>query len=67
MSKHVCTQAIDGAVGFIAQAESALDAAIAKLGENHAVAFPDTAYSLPVIYSMTGEKMETLVISFYVA
>ena len=34
-----------------------LDAAIAKYGEEKAVGFPETAYSLPCYYSITGEKM----------
>ncbi len=37
-----------------------LDAAIAKYGEEKAVAFPETAYSLPCYYSITGEKINTL-------
>ena len=37
-----------------------LDAAIAKYGEDKAVGFPDTAYSLPCYYSETGEKISTL-------
>ena len=36
-----------------------LDEAIKVKGENAEVSFPDTAYSLPIIYSLTGKKMET--------
>ncbi|MGI6110158.1 MAG: acetyl-CoA decarbonylase/synthase complex subunit alpha/beta [Eubacteriaceae bacterium] len=41
-------------------AEQTVDQAIAAHGENCAVAFPDTAYALPVIYAATGQKMTTL-------
>ena len=37
-----------------------LEAAIAKYGEDKAVGFPETAYSLPCYYSETGEKIATL-------
>ena len=38
----------------------AIDAAIATYGETEAVSFPDTAYSLPCYYAITGEKISTL-------
>jgi len=60
MSKLICAQAIDGAALWIARAEAKLGEAIKQRGEHSPVAFPDTAYSLPVIYSFTGERMETL-------
>ncbi len=60
MSKLIAASAIDGAIEWVARAEAKLDEAIKKGGESGAVGFPDTAYSLPVIYSFTGEKMETL-------
>jgi acetyl-CoA synthase len=44
----------------VARAEAKLDEAVAAKGESSAVGFPDTAYFLPVIYSFTGEKMQTL-------
>ena len=40
--------------------EGAIDAAIAQHGEDKAVSFPDTAYSLPCYYSVTGSKVTTL-------
>ena len=46
-------QALDAARGFLNQE-------IEKHGREHKVAFPDTAYSLPVIYAATGHKMNTL-------
>ena len=60
MSKLICSSAIDGAMDWIVRAETKLDAAIKEKGENCKVGFPDTAYYLPVIYSFTGEKVETL-------
>ena len=39
---------------------AAIDAAIAQYGESEPVAFPDTAYSLPCYYSITGVKINTL-------
>jgi len=60
MSKYIATKAIDGAVEWVARAESMLNQAITAKGETCKVAFPNTAYYLPVIYSFTGEKVETL-------
>jgi acetyl-CoA synthase len=60
MSKVICSSAIDGAIAWVAKAEGKLDEAVAAKGESCAVGFPDTAYFLPVIYSFTGEKMQTL-------
>ena len=61
MSKLICSSAIDGAIAWVARAEAKLNEAVAAKGESCAVGFPDTAYYLPVIYSFTGEKMQTLV------
>jgi len=60
MSKLICSSAIEGAIGWVARADAKLDEAVAAKGESCAVGFPDTAYYLPVIYSFTGEKMQTL-------
>ncbi|MBU2647979.1 CO dehydrogenase/CO-methylating acetyl-CoA synthase complex subunit beta, partial [bacterium] len=60
MSKIICGSAIEGAIGWVVRAETMLEAAIAQKGEAAAVAFPGTAYYLPIIYSFTGEKVETL-------
>ena len=40
--------------------EGAVDDAIKKYGESHAVGYPDTAYFLPIIYAATGVKIKTL-------
>ncbi|MFC1610325.1 acetyl-CoA decarbonylase/synthase complex subunit alpha/beta [Myxococcota bacterium] len=60
MSKLICTSAIDGAVEWVARADAKLAATVEKTGEDHTVGFPDTAYYLPIIYSLSGEKVETL-------
>ncbi len=60
MSKIICSSAIDGAIQWVAKAEAKLSEAIKQKGESAPVAFPSTAYYLPVIYSFTGEKAETL-------
>jgi len=39
---------------------AAIDAAIAQYGESESVAFPDTAYSLPCYYAVTGVKINNL-------
>jgi len=49
MSKLICSSAIDGAIEWIAKAESILDEAIKKKDESATVSFPNTAYFLPVI------------------
>jgi acetyl-CoA synthase len=40
--------------------EGAINEAIEKYGEDKAIAFPDTAYSLPCYYGVTGSKVGTL-------
>jgi len=60
MSKLICTSAIDGAVEWVVKAEMMVEKAIAEKGLDCPVGFPDTNYYLPVIYSFTGKKMQTL-------
>jgi acetyl-CoA synthase len=60
MSKIICTSAIDGARGWIAEAEERLNHAIREKGESSPALFPGTAYYLPVIYAFTGEKVRML-------
>ncbi|MFR8331874.1 MAG: hypothetical protein ACLU9S_05510 [Oscillospiraceae bacterium] len=45
---------------YIGLTEAAIDSAIAQYGESQAVSFPDTAYSLPCYYAVTGVKVGTL-------
>ncbi|MBI5093461.1 MAG: CO dehydrogenase/CO-methylating acetyl-CoA synthase complex subunit beta [Candidatus Hydrogenedentes bacterium] len=60
MSKLICSSAIIGARDTVERADAILAQAIAEKGADHPVAFPDTAYYLPVIYSFTGSKVEKL-------
>ncbi|HEY3323907.1 MAG TPA: acetyl-CoA decarbonylase/synthase complex subunit alpha/beta [Planctomycetota bacterium] len=60
MSKAICTDAIAGARETVARAKATLAEAIAAKGRECAVAFPGTAYYLPVIYSFTGRKVTKL-------
>ena len=60
MSKLICSSAIDGAAYWLMEADKILTEAIAQKGLDCPVSFPDTTYYLPVIYSFTGKKMQTL-------
>ncbi|MEI6899724.1 MAG: CO dehydrogenase/CO-methylating acetyl-CoA synthase complex subunit beta, partial [Bacteroidota bacterium] len=58
MSKIICSNAIDGAIRWVAIAEEKLNETIKAKGLLHPACFPETAYYLPVIYSFTGLKVE---------
>jgi len=60
MSRYIATRAIRGANALVHEAALMLDKAIAEKGPDTPVSFPNTAYYLPLIYGMTGEKIETL-------
>ncbi len=60
MSKLIASSAIQGAHQIVRQAEEAAAKAIAAKGLECPVSFPNTAYSLPVIYSMLGRKVDRL-------
>ncbi|HEY3375192.1 MAG TPA: acetyl-CoA decarbonylase/synthase complex subunit alpha/beta [Candidatus Aquicultor sp.] len=60
MSKIIATSAIRGAHETINLAEARIKEAIDAKGPNHEVAFPNTGYYLPVIYGLSGEKIEKL-------
>lgn len=60
MSKIIATGAIKGAYKIVERAEKMLASSIEKNGEDQKVEFPDTGYFLPVIYGMTGIKVEKL-------
>ena len=60
MSRLVAFAAIQGAYNIVSKAEGKLFQAIDKFGSNQPIAFPNTAYYLPVIYSILGMKVETL-------
>ncbi len=60
MSKIICSAAIRGAKKIIDMAEESYEEALKKYGADHEVSFPNTAYYLPVIYSMLGAKVEKI-------
>ena len=53
-------RALNGAIVATSYAEILLSRAIRTYGENQQVSFPDTAYFLPVISSLSGEKVTRL-------
>jgi len=60
MSKIIATAAIRGANQIYKQAEEALQEAIDKKGKDEPVAYPNTAYYLPIMYLFLGQKAEKL-------
>lgn len=60
MSKIIAAAAIKGAHQIVDKAEAKLREAIDAKGPNEEVAFPNTGYYLPVIYGLTGHKVEKL-------
>lgn len=60
MSKIIATAAIRGAHKLVAQAAELLQRTIDQKGRETAVAYPNTAYYLPVMYLFLGQKVETL-------
>ncbi|MBI5843765.1 MAG: CO dehydrogenase/CO-methylating acetyl-CoA synthase complex subunit beta [Deltaproteobacteria bacterium] len=60
MSKLVAFAAIQGAYNIVSKAEGALKKSLASRDASTKVEFPNTAYYLPVIYSLLGIKVETL-------
>jgi acetyl-CoA synthase len=60
MSKIICSAAIRGAHNIVDMAEEKYGEALKKYGAEQEVSFPNTAYFLPIIYSMLGAKVQTL-------
>ncbi len=60
MSKIICSAAIRGALKIVDMAEASYEEAVKKYGPEQEVSFPNTAYYLPIIYSMLGAKVEKL-------
>ncbi|NPV54280.1 MAG: CO dehydrogenase/CO-methylating acetyl-CoA synthase complex subunit beta [Firmicutes bacterium] len=56
MSRELCKAAIEGSIIATSYAEILLNQAIRRHGEDRPVAYPDTAYRLPVIRSLSGEE-----------
>jgi acetyl-CoA synthase len=60
MSKLIATAAIAGAGKTVEKAQAAVQSALDQYGADKTVEFPNTAYYLPIIYSMTGEKVKNV-------
>ena len=60
MSKIIATAAIRGAHEYVSRAERDLAAALESHGPDTPVSLTDTAYYLPVIYALTGRKVQKL-------
>jgi len=60
MSKIIATAAIRGAHRMVDRADEALGAALKKYGKDTAVAYPNTAYYLPIMYLFLGQKVKQL-------
>lgn len=60
MSKIIATAAIRGAHQMVATAEQNLAKAIEKHGKDAPIAYPSTAYYLPIMLLFLGQKVEKL-------
>ncbi|MFW6179680.1 MAG: CO dehydrogenase/CO-methylating acetyl-CoA synthase complex subunit beta, partial [Desulfohalobiaceae bacterium] len=60
MSKLVAFAAIQGAYNVVSKAEGQYKKALETYSATTEVGFPNTAYYLPVIYSLTGHKVANL-------
>jgi acetyl-CoA synthase len=60
MSKVIATGAILGSHYYVKQAEALVEKAISEKGADFKFEFPDTAYFLPQMFTMTGFEVRTL-------
>lgn len=60
MSKIIATAAIRGAHHMVDRAAEVLEAAVKARGKETAVAYPNTAYYLPIMYLFLGQKVKRL-------
>jgi acetyl-CoA synthase len=60
MSRYIATRAIRGANALVNEAEVMLHKALREKGPETPVAFPNTAYHLPLIFGMTGVAVQKL-------
>jgi acetyl-CoA synthase len=60
MSKIICSAAIRGAHRIVDMAEENYEKALKKYGPEQKVGFPNTAYYLPIIYSVLGAPVKQL-------
>ncbi len=61
MSKIIASAAIRGAHKIATRVEKKYAEVLGKYGPEQEIGFPDTAYYLPIIYSLTGIKVTDLV------
>ena len=60
MSKLVAFAAIQGAYNIVSKAEGKMKKALEKYGPEQKLEFPNTAYYLPIIYSILGIPVKTM-------
>ncbi|RUM89520.1 MAG: CO dehydrogenase/CO-methylating acetyl-CoA synthase complex subunit beta, partial [Thermodesulfatator sp.] len=60
MSRIIATKAIRGAHKIVERAQEKYEEAVKKFGKEAEVAFPNTAYYLPIIYAMLGYPVKRL-------
>jgi acetyl-CoA synthase len=60
MSREVMAAAIRGATVFVNEAESKFTEAVNKFGKDQKVEFPETAFFLPMIYSVMGLEVKKI-------
>ena len=60
MSRYIATRAIRGANAIVLEADRMLQLALSEKGPEAPVAFPNTAYHLPLILGMTGREVEKI-------
>src|SRR3989304_3564923 len=60
MSRYIATRAIRGANYVVNEFDMMLGQALAEKGPATPVAFPNTAYNLPLILGLTGRAVEKL-------
>jgi acetyl-CoA synthase len=58
MSRIIATAAIKGAYKEVAEAERMFNETVEAAGATAAVEFPNTGYYLPIIYALSGHKVE---------
>jgi len=60
MSREVFCAVARGAHRFVEEAEAAWKEAVEQHGEDAQIGFPETAFYLPMVYALTGQKVTTL-------
>jgi acetyl-CoA synthase len=60
MSRIIAGAALRGANKMMERAEQTLARTIEEKGKDHEVAYPNTAYYLPIMYMFLGQKVEKL-------